>query len=340
MNFGGRDLGSELGIAALSLVFAVLTYRLVEMPVRNWRRRLTRAGMVAIIGPATCIVVASVGYVWALQVAPRWLPSIEGLAAPELAARDDPPTIHHGVLLGDSHASVVHAAFKEYAARAGASLTLIARAGCPPLLQIAVNDHRGQPVPYCPSFFQNIALSGNEFVILMARWNYYFGLPPSDPFFQSVVLADIGERGTPTDPYELLASGLAAVFAASERAGVRRVLVVGPLPEFPVDPPYCLLRALRVGGDGCRLDRAAVDARRARTIDTMRQVMAGRKDARLIDPIGLFCTASDCRPHEGRTVYFSDSNHLSPAGEERLLEAYKSDFLWALTGDNDQMTLR
>jgi hypothetical protein len=340
MNFGVRDLSSELGIAALSLVLAALTYRLVEMPTRTWRRGLTRAGMVAVMGPAACILVASFGYVWALNVAPRLLPSIEGLAPIEVAAREFPPALHQGVLLGDSHATVVHAALKEHAGRAGASLTLIAQAGCPPVLLSALNDHRGQPVSYCPPFFQKIALDGNEFVILMARWNYYLGLPPSDPYFRSVVLAGIGEGDAPTDPYELLARGLAAVLAASERAGVRRVLVVGPMPEFPVHPPYCLMRTLRVGGDGCRLDRAAVDARRAQTMDALRRVTAGRKGARLIDPIELFCTASECRPNEGRTVYLSDSNHLSPAGTERFYNAYKSDFLWALTGDEGRMTLR
>jgi SGNH domain-containing protein len=315
----------------------VLTYRLVELPVRNRRRRgLTRSGVVAVMGPAACILVASFGYVWSSKVAPRLLPSIDGLAPIEVAARQYPPALHQGVLLGDSHATVIYGAFQEYAARAGASLTLMARFGCPPLLHTAVNDHRGQPLLHCP--FQNIVLAGNEFVIMMARWNYYLGLPPSDPFYHSSVLADMGGKDGPSDPYELFARGLDGIITASERAGVRRVLVVGPMPEFPFHPSYCLMRAIRVGGDGCTIDRAAVDARRTRTIEVLHRVAVGSKGVRLIDPIGLFCTETTCRPNEGRTVYFSDSNHLSPAGAERFYDVYISDFLWALTGDERRIT--
>jgi hypothetical protein len=53
----------------------------------------------------------------------------------------------------------------------------------------------------------------------------------------------------------------------------------------------------------------------------------------LIDPIDLFCSATECRPNTGRMLYFADTTHFSTAGSERLYTANENDFLWALTGD-------
>jgi len=333
MNFGQRDIGKELASAVVSLALAALTYRFIELPIRHWRRsHPTRPVVVAIVGPMFCLTVAGLGYGWCLLVAPRMLPSIAGLE-PVQTSRDYPPISHRGVLLGDSHAVILRDPFEEYAHRAGSQLAVTARAGCPPLLQIAVNDYAGRPLTFCRAFFQNIVFGGDEFAIIIARWNFYLGLPPSDPFYRSYLLIAEPAESQPTNPYELMAGGLAATLAAAKHSGVRRILIVGPLPEFPAHPPYCLMRAIRTGIDGCAVERATVDARRARTMETLRRTAAGIEGVRVIDPINAFCTESECQPHEGRTLYFSDSNHLSTAGATRFYKAYEKDFLWAMTGD-------
>jgi hypothetical protein len=56
------------------------------------------------------------------------------------------------------------------------------------------------------------------------------------------------------------------------------------------------------------------------------------KDVKVIDPIDLFCTTSECRPNTGKTILFSDTNHLSPAGIEIFYEKYRNDFEWVFTG--------
>jgi hypothetical protein len=178
-------------------------------------------------------------------------------------------------------------------------------------------------------FFQRIAFSGAEFAIIAARWNFYLGLPASDPYYRSYLLTD---REAGKDPYELMAKGLAATIAKAQSAGVQRILVIAPLPEFPWQAPYCVMRAVRTGLDLCTLSRRKADARRDRTITTLRQALAPITGVRLIDPIDLFCTGTICRPNNGTLLFFSDTSHLSPAGVERLYQRYESDFLWALTG--------
>lgn len=329
MNFGEQSFAEEIGAAALSLALAVLTYRFVELPVRRLRKKHKfRPAAVVALGTASCVVIASLGYLWSLRITPLMLPQLSGLGPPQISGRDYPPVSHHGVLMGDSHALVIEQSFKEYARRAGASLTSVLDVGCPPF-KAAVKDGRGRPAARCDSFDPK-PLQGAEFAIITTRWNFYLGLPQSDPFHRSFLLID----QTKKDPYEILAAGLVATLSDAKRAGVRRILVIAPLPEFPWYSPACVVKAIRVGSDTCSILRAKVDARRERTMTVLRQAAAPFENVRLIDPINLFCTATECRPNKGVELFFFDTSHLSSAGAERLYQGYERDFLWALTGDS------
>ena len=335
INFGQEKLGEQLGAAALALALAALTYRFVELPTRRWRQTCPfRPGAIVAAGAASCVAVASVGYLWSLRVAPLIQPQLNGLEQIKSVNRDYPPASHHGVLLGDSHAFIIAKPFEEYARRVGAILTPITRAGCPPLLNAAVKDDRGRIASYCEPFFQKISFQGDDFAIITARWNYYLGLPPSDPLYASSVLVAPDAADAMQDPYQIMAKSLAATIAKARQSGVRRVLVIGPLPEFPWYAPYCVMQSMRLGVDICSIPRSNVEARRERTMATLRAVIDHSGGIRLIDPVDLFCTPTVCRPNDGARLFFSDMSHLSPAGTERLYQTFEHDFLWALTGDD------
>ncbi|NWG23264.1 MAG: acyltransferase [Pseudorhodoplanes sp.] len=333
MSFGSRNLPLEFGAAALALGLAVLTYLFLERPIRRWRRSHgLRPVLISVAAPVLCVLVACIGYVWSMQVAPRMLPEIAGLEPYQAAGADYPPVAHRGILLGDSHAAVVASQVADRARQAGSQIKVIVRAGCPPLRQATVTDFRGEPRSFCPEFFRRIAFADAEFLILVARWNFYLGLPPSDSFRKTFTL--VHEEGTArlASPYDVMARGLALTIAEARRSGVQRILIVAPLPEFPVPSPYCLMRSIRVGVDNCTIPRAPVDARRARTMEILRRVAAAGEGIKVLDPIDLFCSESECRPNEGRTLNFFDSNHLSATGFARLFKAHEKDFLWVLTG--------
>jgi hypothetical protein len=133
-------------------------------------------------------------------------------------------------------------------------------------------------------------------------------------------------------PYDVLKEGIEATIAQAKRSGVKRILIIGPPPEFPWDAPYCVMRSIRVGVDSCTVPRETVETRRRSTLQTIRQAIGSIDFVRLIDPIDLFCTSAICSPHDGRTLFFSDTNHLSMAGAERLYQKFENEFRWALTG--------
>jgi peptidoglycan/LPS O-acetylase OafA/YrhL len=333
MRFGERDLRLELAAAGLALVLAILTYRAVERPFLSWRRRgVLNVRRAALAAPVVCLVIAGFGYGWALVVAPTMLPEVAGLSPIE--RRDAyPQTTRKGLLLGDSHAGAIAAPMQEFARRTGAELNIIMRAGCPPLLSTDVADHRGRPASFCDPFFKRITFEQNDFAIITARWNYYLDLPPSDPFYRKMRLS--AQAGAADDQYGLLRHGLLSMLALSRQSPVERILVIAPLPEFPVQPPYCVMREIRMGVDSCTIPRSVVENRRKRTMDVLREVSEGDARLRLIDPIDVFCDKAACRPVRGNTLLFSDSNHLSPAGVQLLYRHFEAEFLWAF-GTRDE----
>jgi peptidoglycan/LPS O-acetylase OafA/YrhL len=336
-NSGARDIVMELSAVALSLVLAIITYNIIELPIRNWRRRtVPRPVAIVLSGIAACVLIGGAGSAWSKYAMPRLTPSLVGLEAAPAAGLAYPPVSRSGNLVGDSHADMLDDSLTRHARSLGASLKVTMYGGCPPLLDVTVLDYTHQPIPQCRELYGSLTLAGADFLVLAGRWTLYVTPPPADRSFRPYWLADPQSGSPASDPYSRLASGLSATIAEAKRAGVRRILVVGSFPEFAVRVPNCVLRAIRLGIDRCSVSQASVDQHRAKTMQTLKRVTAGLDGVRLIDPIDVFCTASVCRPYDGDTVYFNDDNHLSPAGAERFYREFRDDMQWALAGQESR----
>jgi hypothetical protein len=277
---------------------------------------------------SACLLVGCAGYAWSRYAVPKLLPEVAGFAPAVLPQTPLPPVASRGLLVGDSHAAAMAPLLMVYARHAGAELMPAHRTSCPPLLHVDTDTWSGERIAGCKEGFAAIDFSGADFVVVVARWNYYLGLPWSDPFYPPPRLTP-AQPGEPADPAALLRRGLTALIARARDAGVKRILLVAPLPEFPKQVPDCLVRSLRLGIESCAIARSAVDARRAPTMEILRAIAAEFPGVRLLDPIAVFCTPQVCSPVEGRTLFFHDTNHIVAAGIERLYGASRSDFDWA-----------
>jgi peptidoglycan/LPS O-acetylase OafA/YrhL len=133
-NFGKRDLRLDVASAIAALLLATITYRLVEVPIRQWRAKAAlRPAPVVLGGFIACLVVASGGFGWAAYVAPNFLPDVtEPSPLPAVADDAAPPITHNGILLGDSHAGAIFAPLKQHARKHGVALKFVGHSGCPP----------------------------------------------------------------------------------------------------------------------------------------------------------------------------------------------------------------
>jgi hypothetical protein len=51
-------------------------------------------------------------------------------------------------------------------------------------------------------------------------------------------------------------------------------------------------------------------------------------NVRFVDPTGVFCDQTTCKPFEGDQVYFRDNSHVFAPGAERIFAAFRPDFDW------------
>ncbi|HRF07843.1 MAG TPA: acyltransferase family protein [Xanthobacteraceae bacterium] len=121
--------------------------------------------------------------------------------------------------------------------------------------------------------------------------------------------------------------------------GVKRILLIGPVPEFRYKAGICLFRAQRYGEspDRCSLPRAEIEAYRRPAMAALQQVASKYPAVRLIDPLPAFCNETLCRPYENGATLYRDDNHLSvPYGADRLYFQFRQAFWWALSGNESQ----
>ncbi len=129
--------------------------------------------------------------------------------------------------------------------------------------------------------------------------------------------------------------GAEAEIEALLKKGVKRVLLIGPVPEFRYKGGVCLFRAQRYGEspDRCALPRAEVEARRHETMRALQAAAARHPEVRLIDPLPAFCDQTLCRPYVNGVTLYRDDNHLSvPYGADWFYLQFKEAFWWALGG--------
>ena len=104
---------------------------------------------------------------------------------------------------------------------------------------------------------------------------------------------------------------------------------VGATPEFQYSVPQCLLRRPL---HECSMPRAAVDERRERAMQVVASTVASDGGAHMFDPLRFFCDDDFCYPTHGRTVMFSDPQHLTTAGSQLLVPELAGDLRWLLQG--------
>jgi len=331
-DFGRPGPLRDLVVAAASLGLAVLTYVLVERRVLAWRRtrqdlralspRIVGWGvgaslavfalMAAVAGPAHYSGRASAAIAGTPDLAGRSIFVCEGAGCPAAVGTT-------GFLGGDSHSDAIRRAVRRGAAKIGVRVISPFKPTCPD------PGEPGAPKeldPACPGIRGAITdilkAEGRAapFFILFRRWN------PKLVAYEQRLGPGSYERK------------LAREFAAYGADGARRLLVIGPVPEFNYKAVECVLRAKRYrrNPDFCARPRARIEAERKQTMEVLGRIAAGAPNIRLADPLDLFCDAAICRPYVGETLLYKDTDHLSKFGAKWFLNKLESDFLWAFTG--------
>jgi len=342
----------RLGLVAIALVLAILSWRFVEQPFRQgstdrpWRR----LGLMLL----PLLVPIAVG---ALLFGAQGLPGRLSLAAKALAdleetdvnparevcfenarkARPEDCRFDEGIgvawerpsgddvlVWGDSHADALTPGVVAWARARGWVVREVAQGGCPPLVGVNVRMISGFKLACEAAADRAMALIASDpelkLVVLSARWPLYRDAPPFyDVNSPRVTLQAGGRRTGLSAP---LGRTLAAI--AKLRPDLR-VLIVGPFPELTLAAPECLGQYVQLGLPRERCASVAADLPLSRALpaeDAIRAAIQDRRRVAAVFPSETLCRNGRCLAMmEGKPIYFDD-DHLSASGARRLAPAW------------------
>ena len=332
-----------VGLVALALVLAILSWRFVEQPWRVRRGRIVHAGLavaaaLALVG-AGAFLFTSHGLPGRMpagvvledtDISPMrdrcflgWTPDT---TPPAACVQGDPTAAGEVLVWGDSHADAVTPGVLAWAQPQGLKVRQATRAGCPPLIGARPLVDGRLRDPGCSVFDRKtldlIADPAVRLVVISARWPLYMDAQPlTGGYDPPMTLADPAS-GAPIALGPALVRTLDAIAATGSTA---QVVVIGPVPELPLSPPDCLVQRARFHLDpaACHEVPATIAlARAAPATDAIARAVAGRPNVRAVYPSRSLCTATACQATaDGRALYF-DADHLSASGARRLVPVW------------------
>ena len=332
--------GALLAAALLSLLLAGLSWRFVEQPFRSARSgdgaTVARYGA-ALAGLMLLPLLATATGGLPDRLAPRVAELDRAVAAeqhyPCLATMDatapnlspacvQPGRAHRSIaLIGDSHAAALGPGLQAIAGRHGWGTLVLAKSTCRPMRAVTViRFDRPRYAESCRQFMRAA-----------------FDRVTHDPTVTSVILAGLWS-GPLTDPEErydgpgafrsgaasLLAFGLDDAVRTLQAAG-KQVSLAEDVPRWASDPMrLALIEAMSLRRKVERLLEPGRDNSDMITIprpvaaDQIVVATAYATGAHLLRLEQAFC-ATSCRWHEGATIFYVDTNHLSEAGARRAM---------------------
>lgn len=238
------------------------------------------------------------------------------------------------IVWGDSHAWMFYRIADAVAKSGDRTAAVFALPGCPPTPSLTVPFTKtcaGQNDTVSRWLSEHPAIDG---AILTARWALYNGMPT--PSGKEGIVSTLVRRSGPAGAsyLELLREGLDRQIAELQARGIKRILIVGPLPELRQSAVDCLARAGLSGSplERCGTQKVEFQARVSEINRVLTAVARDHAAVRLIDPASLVCNESDCLPADGPDILYIDDNHLSRIGADRFRERFANDLMWVFKG--------
>jgi len=343
----------RLGLVALSLGLAALTWRFVEQPLRRgpadrpWRR--LGGVLLLLLAPVAAGAALFLGQGLPQRLSPdaRALARLEETdvnparkACFERADETAPEQCRFGaspgsrgdqvLVWGDSHADAVTPGVVAWARARDWSVGEVARGGCPPLAGVRVRIFgrldRGCEAWAARTLDRIAADRRLTLVVLAARWPLYRDAPPFYDVNSPRVAVDTVAR--PGVRPALSAALTATLDAIARRRPDLRVVVIGPVPELTLAPPECLAQQRQLGGPAAVCARVEAGPPLARATPAEAEIRAAVEDrpgVAAVFPSETLCLDGGCvGVIGGRPIYFDD-DHLSASGARRLVPPWMDD---------------
>jgi peptidoglycan/LPS O-acetylase OafA/YrhL len=345
-NFGERQLGMDALVAGGALVLAIITYWLVERPIRVWRQR-TRPLLgwrVTVGGLGACALLATASALGRPPEAPGELDtSVEPAEPSDLcnferqwdfgACTASARGQRLGLVMGDSHASRVRRLLAKKHKEERIVMARSTSGSCPPIFGVRPERGKGEElVKLCVDRKNSIeeALTEGafrpEFVVLSSYWIQYIGGG------WRALLLESGKKSQNFD--QVFQSQVRGTLEKLLANGVRRILIVGPSPYMSKEIKPCAAQAKR---QGVEVNKACGGPNRAlprvkKAYKLLKRAALGLEGVKLIDPVQSLCSGDDCPASDGKRLFYDDRHHLTEAALKRVYQDNRRAFEWVVGG--------
>ena len=235
------------------------------------------------------------------------------------------------VVIGDSHALMIYAALRERFKAKGQDIGLYGGSdGCPPLLNVIIQDQGGDPRNCLKkgtlAIERIIADPAIKEVILTSRGPMYtmakgFGEVESDQF-GTWVLHFKGEKPGEKDNETVFSIGLSQTLDALLAAG-KKVTYLHDVPELGFDIRRCAsfrpLSLTAKGPDSCAVSRNDFEARTKAFKRMVDNILGQRPDIKVIDLSEALCDNDWCYGSKNGALFYIDDDHLSHRGSDYVV---------------------
>jgi len=313
-------------LVAISLVFAVISHRLIEMPLRFSNRlavnpRLVVAGSSLVMAGAVALCTGwmDAAESWARQPGQfRYravrldIPSLYAMGCDEWFRSEHVKVCgfgpeeaeHTAVLMGDSIGVQWFPALRSLYTRPGWRLVVMTKSSCPMVDESFFYSRIGSDYSVCDRWRD-------------AALRTLYGLRPDLVFLGSAVSYPFDK-----DQWQ---SGTARVIELAG-AAAREVYVLRATPTLPFDGPNCLARRdwRRQFLPGGECSAAAGNPWETDVHTWLQRAASGRGNATVLDLNPLVCPGGRCQAERDGRIIFRDSQHVSARFIETLADEVAS----------------
>jgi peptidoglycan/LPS O-acetylase OafA/YrhL len=344
----------QLAILVGILIAAQLLWRFVEKPFRAGSGLPNAAAMTAIgVG---CLAVLALGLLLRSDRASLWRlsePARRSVSELRTAAKSRPPCRRDAtwlgdapdgakacrwppqpsdgsdmVIWGDSHAGALAPELAQalLASRDFNSAVLLSMPHCPPLKGVSLLGPKvdGDCASFVTAVLAAIAKHKPKLVVVAGRWAN-FSSDVRSP-------GDGGEAGRIADADSGQPIGLAEALRRTLdqlAPHVEHIVLIGPVPELEYNAPATLVRALRGLSELPAVRRPDFERRQRLVLAALADVAAAGR-ALVLYPHAVLCDGVTCAVADGVRPLYSDDDHLSAFGAERVARALAPRLLKSL----------
>ncbi|MCE2832192.1 MAG: acyltransferase, partial [Oxalobacteraceae bacterium] len=335
-------------LVAVSFVLAVLTYYVIERPIRFGRHLqfkttalIVAMSLLGTLGLATYFQDGFKSRTTDKAIEAQLadlkfdIPDIEAWYCQDM--NHDSPRCHSTgpnpsvVVIGDSHALTIYSGLRERFKAKGQDIGLYgASDGCPPLLNVVIQDQGGD-VRNClkkgtQAIQRVIADPAIKEVILTSRGPMYttakgFGDVELEQFGPWVLHVEGEEKGVRGNE-EVFALGLTKTLDALLAAG-KKVTFLHDVPELGFDIRSCFsFRPMTITPkvvSPCAVSRKAFEARTEAYRTMVNKILSERPEIKVIDLSEALCDNKWCWGAKDDTLFYIDDDHLSHRGADYVV---------------------